>query len=525
MPSAKTVELTVYGVREEVSGFPTLDLTTPVSSWSVAQRYTVPKLDHIDWSRPLEVGGYHVVGIHLGMEQRLSFRTEYHGWRLAVDLGVITNTPETTPATLQQYRNWLDTPETYRRLPFDTESWFSVIKRPQLPLVSKTDQGLMMSFFENEAKKEAGRRTEMRLGRYIRRFSGGAKAAHDIEKMVVLVEQEIATLDVKFTQDADEIEEIYVNGPRSCMNEEAGHYEGHCHPVRVYAGPDLALAYLGTTEEARARVLVWPEKKVYSTPYSNSAPLKALLVEQLQAQGYQNGYLSGARIRRIANDCSSVIMPYVDGVCGADEAGDDKYLILGGSDYETDNTSGTARLGGEVAQTWCPHCDEYHDDDDMIWIEGDDRSWCSSCTYNDTSICDHSGDRYRDDQIIEMYDDDGNAVSVASWYVDRYHDEPPSDDGDKDEDVADDTQGELPLSSPELVEGGITYVPYVPQRSYQRPPYWVEGVMLAKFNTNTPSLTGYSFDAVGHTYWVPKEAVVGPQPNIHTTLLSALEDA
>jgi hypothetical protein len=188
--------------------------------------------------------------------------------------------------------------------------------------------------------------------------------------------------DLKITQDADEIETVYRNGPGSCMSKDASCYSPNgIHPTRVYAGPDLGVAYLGDMDERKfsARCVVWPEKKIYSRVYGDASTLKTIL----QAHGYSSGDLDGARIQAIELIGDGYVMPYVDGIAEAEYCAG--YLILGSGDLDCTRTDG---VSGDVERYECEHCGSSHDNEDS--------NYCYSCD-NDRTCCDGCNEDYWDD--------------------------------------------------------------------------------------------------------------------------------
>src|SRR3546814_14113869 len=93
----------------------------------------------------------------------------------------------------------------------------------------------------------------MSPGRYLHRFFSAHLDNEAIEGWCARLSVQLAEDALKITQDADEIEEVYVGGPGSCMSHGASAFESYCHPVRVYAGSDTALPSNGARDADRAR--------------------------------------------------------------------------------------------------------------------------------------------------------------------------------------------------------------------------------------------------------------------------------
>jgi hypothetical protein len=259
----------------------------------------------------------------------------------------------------------------------------------------------MVAFYASEQHAERERLTKMRPGRYLKRYFGEVLDNEEIERLTAEVTVRAGAMTVRWTQDADEIEEIYVNGPSSCMSEDADSYLGHCHPSRVYAGPDLAVAWLGDMDDATARCVVWPEKKQYGTIYGDVSRMR-LLLEQ---QGFEDGDFYGARFRRIKDRCGNgLIMPYLDFGTAYD---DGEFLIAneyasGRRSVASSNTCGTT----EDNRCSCDRCGDSMSEDDSVYVE-DRGSWCELCADHYAVRCDYSGERFADNgEVHEVHGSD-----------------------------------------------------------------------------------------------------------------------
>jgi hypothetical protein len=318
----------------------------------------------------------------------------------------------------------------YIAVPWHGCSWNDELRWEHFAHMSLTQRG-KIAFTETPEKGRADRQTIMAPGRYLTRYFSEQISAQQIEAWASEAAVSGGACELHFTDDADEIQEVYENGPGSCMSGSADDYSGHCHPVRVYAGPDLQLAYCGTLEQPTGRAIVWPARKVYSSQYGDCSRMRLLL----QNAGYTSGSLCGARVRRILDrNSGQYIMPYVDGISYACDDGE--YIRLGDGNIETHNTDG---LGGEEDdRPVCQHCDDRYDQDDGSYIEDREEDWCSSCTSNYATYCDLSGYYLSDSRntFVEVYD-------VPSWgggplrqftasvrYLDDQDDYTQTEDGD-----------------------------------------------------------------------------------------------
>ena len=262
-----------------------------------------------------------------------------------------------------------------------------------------------------------------------------------------------------FARTADEIEAVYVAGPDSCMSGSRGDYSGSCHPVRVYAADDLAIAYLHGTvandpDNMRpiARALVWPDKKVFGRVYptdhcwqtdkfaniEDSKACASELFNRLMAEGYQQDTehraFNGARLRRIECDNGAVVMPYLDWDYCFDDA-DHGFVMSNRGDYAANGTEGVAQV--EPNHTWtCEHCENgMTDDEEQNCVYSGYRNgrarnsmaWCNHCTENHAFYCHGTQDTYSDD--VESTTADGETVCqrwaddncVYSDHSEEYH--------------------------------------------------------------------------------------------------------
>lgn len=228
-------------------------------------------------------------------------------------------------------------------------------------------------------------------------------------------------------ENADLIEEIYTNYDgsiraldASCMRHDASDFQSDgIHPVRAYASPDVAIAYMQNENgETIARALVWPEKKLYSRAYAGSG----FLIESLKKMGYSGdkyyGYdnqsFAGARLKKIYLGDGRFVMPYIDGMSAAREHG--RYLVLDDcGELSTRETNGTT--GDE--SIYCEHCDEHRQPDDMRTVYTNARrsnsyQMCSSCVSHadDVFYCEGYDD-YFERETVDEVEANGRTYSLA----------------------------------------------------------------------------------------------------------------
>jgi hypothetical protein len=230
----------------------------------------------------------------------------------------------------------------YRHVLFANEDWYRA--NPEVAnhfLHVSNREPEMVAFTENSEMGHADRQTRMRIGRYLERFFPAINE-RTREYLIRAHMTEFATAEIHITQNADEIEWAYCNGPHSCMAYAPSHFLGSIHPTRVYAGPDLALAFMkNDAGRVSSRAIVWPERKIIGRVYGDM-----VLQSKLMARGWTTGSMNGARIQKIVRPGREqrIVAPYIDGgAVGLYDRGD-FMEITGSDDYDwyAQNTDGTA---------------------------------------------------------------------------------------------------------------------------------------------------------------------------------------
>lgn len=202
-------------------------------------------------------------------------------------------------------------------------------------------------------------------------------------------------------------------------------------PCEIYGYGDLGIAHLIAPENpnlVKARVLVWPDKKIISGNGSSGYfkgrdGWEEQLKLGLSDKGYTVGNILGAKMYRWEHD-GKIIAPYLDGDDGLEDCG--SYLkIVRNSDGSmiADQIDGMANVRIEEDNDdteYCFNCDDYYDPEDMSsiyhndgrlcdgcsesyfscynceeathnddWVEVDCESWCLYCSENDAFNCEH----------------------------------------------------------------------------------------------------------------------------------------
>ena len=305
----------------------------------------------------------------------------------------------------------------------------------------------MLAYYQTPAKACQGVLTQIRPGRFLTRFFKGILSEAEIACMARW--QETGSLDNPYTSyelgfatTREEIADVYMSGPDSCMS--GSDWDVGMHPCEVYAAGDLAVAYLRGTDADTprppyiARTLCWPDRKifgrVYPTPHNyvtdgfssseDATAAQQALRNKLLALGYaETGHRSsgfaGARLLRIGcthpdEDEPAWVMPYIDGAYYAKDRRD--HFVLSESDgYRAESTDGAIR--SQLARCYC--CEEFVNRDDMFWVQDGytERHVCAGCVDSDTFVCEGNGVRYfrNEEQPIEI-----DEAEYSLNYVERY---------------------------------------------------------------------------------------------------------
>jgi hypothetical protein len=250
----------------------------------------------------------------------------------------------------------------------------------------------LIAYTASEEKGRDDKQTQMRPGKYLEQFysqqaisercaaMGWSDDYKDsffnsfcperIAEYIAQCQSEFVQL--QFAATPDEIEQVYLHGPESCMAHPATHFSSSVHPVRVYGNSDLQVAYLGDSKKfVSARAVVWPEKKICGSTYGSVQVLEQLLANA----GYKNGSFYGARIRAIPEDGGGYVMPYLD---VADSVSLERgWFVLGKGDHDVKGTNGLLEQ-----RSMCERedCDNYAEDGGSYCYNCRSEMWtCHTC--------------------------------------------------------------------------------------------------------------------------------------------------
>ena len=258
----------------------------------------------------------------------------------------------------------------------------------------------MLAYTENSTKGHADRQTPIKVGRYLNRFTKGLTE----DRIREVVESHNACFDtgeLEVATTSNDIVQVYLNGPNSCMSHDISHFSSSEHPTVVYGSGDLGIAYIGGLAKPRGRALVYLKKKVYSTIYGDVARLKSIL----DKSGYKpdNGAdFEGAKVKKIKceHNPDFYVMPYFDNDYGVAYTEDKEHFIMShSSDYCAQYTHG---LHDECGW-YCGWCEEMQNEgDDCVYTEnaGD---VCWSCYENCFFMCEECDEVTHNDEYRTVF--------------------------------------------------------------------------------------------------------------------------
>lgn len=224
---------------------------------------------------------------------------------------------------------------TYYPVPWDSENWWNNYCKDAATkhfVHVSIERDAKVAYTPNDEWGTADKQQRVGVGSYLKKFCGHYIDSDAIRDYVTQFSVQYEDIQYKLATDADKIQDVYMNGPRSCMAHPVKNYAtGGIHPSRVYAGPDLAVAYLLKGEfqlcqrceddghtacrnrdnpcdsfAYSARALVWPERKRHSVIYGDAQRLEAVL----RRDGFKKGQLDGARLQRIPSSKDKDGLPF-----------------------------------------------------------------------------------------------------------------------------------------------------------------------------------------------------------------------
>lgn len=332
----------------------------------------------------------------------------------------------------------------YEFLPWYCDDWWNdpnalATHQYQFPHPSRKQPG-MIAYIESEEKGMDNIVTRIKPGKYLEQFRSILKVyGRDLQKTAARFTVIYEPRKLLIAETEDDIQWVYENGPPSCMSTAAyraehswgyggrGKWPLDMHACRVYAGPDLKVAYIVADEEnprkrkgVLARAVIWPEKKTHSRVYGEELAMNKCL----EQNGYTFSPPIGAKIQRHVVDKIHFVCPYIDGGAGS---GQGAMAVLDKKDHLeivqfrtpfshlANCTSGATghvcdASGRETQPRACARCgDGLVTDAVQVFTSGTDyHFWCGTCRDGVTRRCAFDGRFYHTDYMdfVEMYNGD-----------------------------------------------------------------------------------------------------------------------
>ena len=149
-------------------------------------------------------------------------------------------------------------------------NWFHVqLSLDYAPHYARLTHKGMITYYPNFDALLAGKRTEIKPGKFFMKFfqteDGQQPDSAIVRDFSNWAKKDAGRHELRFAQDADTIQKVYIEGPRSCMSgtdenlmqevqTELGNVE-KLHCSAVYESPDLEVAYLVDKSVGQGRIV------------------------------------------------------------------------------------------------------------------------------------------------------------------------------------------------------------------------------------------------------------------------------
>jgi hypothetical protein len=304
-----------------------------------------------------------------------------------------------------RHREWgrFETGE-YAPLPWENENWFygSRYHNQHIAHVSLKNPGLL-AYTQSSKKGQADIQTPIKPGRYLTKYFGDVLTFDEITSWSRVFNETFCDVELKFAVEADDIEEVYLKGPRSCMK--------GCDSVRAYAAGDLAIAYIENCRgEISARTVCWPAKKIFGPRlYGDEFRLRG----RLMREGYTwasagCSQYEGARLTLIRDE-SAIAAPYWDGGEKATIEGGAYLVLREDGEFALDGQHGL--IGDDDP---CERCGNATGED---YITVDDEPFCTYCASEYANYCEGCSETTRRDGTIVVIT--GGNCGGEGWLCER----------------------------------------------------------------------------------------------------------
>lgn len=284
------------------------------------------------------------------------------------------------------------------------------------PHVSEVDP-TMVAFNESNAKLVKNVQTRMKPGKYLKRFyphlsdEAVREWSHKFDKLGRKNQLEFIGNDdpcgwveaYRYAVQASD------SGYTSCMHGE------NCVEVYACPGNGLRLAVLRNDNgDVIARAIVKGDE-YFVRAYTNRDEISAnTFIQILESNGFTQDFdMAGVKLRYIERG-NSFVCPYIDGDTDTADVCGDYVLIRSDGEYVVKNTGG--RASRNEPEYCCDICGDECDEDDLYYVECDDRRICQSCCEDNYVYAygrrGNQGDYRREDCVRCRTD--------GEWYVEAY---------------------------------------------------------------------------------------------------------
>ena len=240
----------------------------------------------------------------------------------------------------------------------------------------------MIAYTPNPDQGLQDRQIRTKFGRYLKNASDLELSDPAIADLGSMLRNMMQPADLLIARSESEIAMVYDDGPRSCMGGEGRCFDHDIAPIRVYASPDIGVAYTMRDSRIVSRSLVRFDRMEWIRVYGD----ETAIIPALELAGYTEGStLEGCRLKQVCHN-GEYVMPYLDGEdTGIDHYTDPEgswWMVVGCGEYTADDHE-TGYLDGDQDRGYCDSCEESCDQEEMVYIDSEDRSVCNGCAeYN-----------------------------------------------------------------------------------------------------------------------------------------------
>ena len=243
----------------------------------------------------------------------------------------------------------------------------------------------------------------MKFGKFLKKVGADDKTCRELSGKLKATIAQINGAKLQITTSAEEVLEVYQNGPNSCMQ--------GMECVKVYSTEDVAVAYVKSEYGSIvARSVVCINEDI-GLKYVEIYGFALLLLPLLTKAGYIKGNLNGCTLARLEDDYGNVMMPYLD--CGTNVTLHDSHIEI---DYHGEHYS---QCTSGVLGHKCYGCEEVFGEGDLSMSNHDDENRCDSC-YEEVHVY-LDGTYYHHDSDDIVKDQDGDYILKEEAFYSEHH--------------------------------------------------------------------------------------------------------